>query len=1135
MLHRIRMLSAVGLWTQLRLTLENPLWISPSHWISHGCSGLWLGMYCTLWGEQFCATFSRSPFWITAAIGGILCGLLLAAGISTGWHFSGTSRREDDSRPAKRSWLNSGICHLGWAFWTVFLPLLGQCLLDLVGLIPIEHLERSFTSGMFIGVSGIVCWMFPAFLAGRELWNRATAGDNNKDRERTIQGVCSIWLTGLASGIALMAVVIGPAWGVTVGTVGLLIGSAIVFLRSLLQGGNATSSESALVAVPLGQGRPVGWLRSLQVVAWGASMGALFPLVQRMTIQWFSASSYLEAMMWAGLLMGVACALWLRQRLMASSSFQNVSIALISVCVLSLACLLCGFGWGIDLNLWINARVSQFWIVMLLRSLEAAGPMLIIGLSCALGLYVVRPRLSAVNAEHAASMNEPASVNFLTLSVCGGLGWGLGFSAMNLWGIENGNPPLFLALLLCVACGLLGVWSWQAFERRSRRSSIVAMGTICLTLVMCLIGRQSDDAMRSAKVLFSTNVFAAYNHRWDRSLLPYLDEARCIDKREGLFGTQTVWTYLGAQCQFRENGIPRGVISVNPRVSPDYSGEILSAVAPLVLHDKPHRVMVLGLGGGTPLRTVMDFPVQEIVCCEPDRSLIEIQDEVIAPRIGSSIFDDDRLQWRHLDVIVGLSASDLPYDVIVSNPHVSSLSHSTAEFTREYYGRVFDRLAVDGIFCQRFQQADYGARPLCMLCGTMRDVFPEVMAIESGPSEILLIATKAPGQLLREGLVERLQTPQVRRRLAHVGWDWSILLNLNTLMPKQVDELIAESRLPVNSVQSLCFANELPREVIRWGEKLKEVQQLTSGKAGHLLKELGEDDQTPELLNRLSDVAARNRLMTEFPDQYWVYRKTVRQLVTSRPRSLIQPVSTDGEFSGLHPEDRRRLDYFSALGKAAGQKSPDPKLLSHIGSFSQPYDPLLSYFVHQEVAELYAKSAARGSPEECEHRLHAIHFGFPSDRSVRNIADALQMIAQHPQSIADPWGRWDSMNGLLQMLKIHWDNRGQSSPETTKIAINDIDQSLLAIDQTFAGMERLHTELGISTDAWNARKMVVEKGLVRPLRTYRSRLMPLHFKEQQKLNRLMKSSAENSTSEPQGDRPEEKTRLTPALDGLLQP
>jgi hypothetical protein len=61
--------------------------------------------------------------------------------------------------------------------------------------------------------------------------------------------------------------------------------------------------------------------------------------------------------------------------------------------------------------------------------------------------------------------------------------------------------------------------------------------------------------------------------------------------------------------------------------------------------------------------------------------------------------------------------------------------------------------------------------------------------------------------------------------------------------------------------------------------------------------------------------------------------------------------------------------------------------------------------------------------------------------------------------------------------------------------LNDIEQSVSAIDTAFGELEQLNDARGYSTEQWQARRLALEKSLLRPLQAYRTTLMPHHAKK----------------------------------------
>jgi hypothetical protein len=202
-----------------------------------------------------------------------------------------------------------------------------------------------------------------------------------------------------------------------------------------------------------------------------------------------------------------------------------------------------------------------------------------------------------------------------------------------------------------------------------------------------------------------------------------------------------------------------------------------------------------------------------------------------------------------------------------------------------------------------------------------------------------------------------------------------------------------------------------------------------------------------------------------------------------------------GEFpkQAQHPDDKRRLDYFATLGDAVQERPPRVEAIRRLGDFAQPYDPLVSYFLHQEAAELYARAADRDPAAELHHRLHAVYFASGNDRSVRNVTAALTLLVEYPEAVPDSTERFDHLNALLQVLKQRWEARGAVSPDSSRVVLNDIEKSITAIETSLTAMDTL-AAAGVSPTAWQARRTLLDRDLVRPLRTYRTRLLPHHFR-----------------------------------------
>src|SRR5262249_22761944 len=180
--------------------------------------------------------------------------------------------------------------------------------------------------------------------------------------------------------------------------------------------------------------------------------------------------------------------------------------------------------------------------------------------------------------------------------------------------------------------------------------------------------RGNFDPRQSAKLLFNSNAADARRMGTASEQLMTLDDGRNVATVTGQRGIYTVWRYGGHQLQIRENGIPRGVASTDDEVFPRYVPETLQAVFPLVLHEKPERMLVMGLGSGEALSAGLLFPLSDIVCLESDAGLVRVIRETVAGDSGMNPLNDERVSVAVCDPTVGVAAVPGSFDVIVSSP-----------------------------------------------------------------------------------------------------------------------------------------------------------------------------------------------------------------------------------------------------------------------------------------------------------------------------------------------------------------------------------------------------------------------------------------------------------------------------------
>ena len=230
--------------------------------------------------------------------------------------------------------------------------------------------------------------------------------------------------------------------------------------------------------------------------------------------------------------------------------------------------------------------------------------------------------------------------------------------------------------------------------------------------------------------------------------------------REGAAGTVSVRRLIGVTSLAIDG-------KVDASNGSDMATQKLLAHLPLLLHDDPHAVYIIGLGSGVTLGAALRHPVERVV-------VSEISPEVVA---ASSMFakeNHDALHDPRARLIVGDGRSHLllsgdRYDVIISEPSNPWMSGVSTLFTREFFVAARSRLEPGGILCQWAHTYNISDADLRSIVATFLSAFPGGSAWLVGESDLLLIGSTAPVRALDEGLTRAWARPGLAADLAEVG------------------------------------------------------------------------------------------------------------------------------------------------------------------------------------------------------------------------------------------------------------------------------------------------------------------------------------------------------------------------------
>jgi spermidine synthase len=197
----------------------------------------------------------------------------------------------------------------------------------------------------------------------------------------------------------------------------------------------------------------------------------------------------------------------------------------------------------------------------------------------------------------------------------------------------------------------------------------------------------------------------------------------------------------------------------------DLPTQVLAGNLPLLAAPRADDVLVIGLGSGVTLGSVLNHPVRRVDCLELEPAVVR----------ASRFFDahsgaplrDPRVRLVVNDARNDLLVRDAAYDVIISEPSNPWIPGAAGLFTRDFFRIARARLRPEGIFCQWIQLYELWPEDFRAIMRGFLEAFPAAQVYRVGPDAIVLgAASHAPMPLAR---IRERAGDRVRADLARIG------------------------------------------------------------------------------------------------------------------------------------------------------------------------------------------------------------------------------------------------------------------------------------------------------------------------------------------------------------------------------
>lgn len=194
--------------------------------------------------------------------------------------------------------------------------------------------------------------------------------------------------------------------------------------------------------------------------------------------------------------------------------------------------------------------------------------------------------------------------------------------------------------------------------------------------------------------------------------------------------------------------------------------QIVAAHVPMLLAERPLRVLVIGLGPGQTASRFLHYPIARLDCVEIERELVPL----VRAHFDSAWMDDPRVRFVIEDGRNFLTHADERYDVISIEIGQVFRPGLAAFYTEDFYRRARERLEPGGVLAQFLPIGYLTPAQLRTVVRSFLAVFPQSL-LWYNKSELLLVGTNAERLRLSEARLAQLESnARVREDLAYSQW-----------------------------------------------------------------------------------------------------------------------------------------------------------------------------------------------------------------------------------------------------------------------------------------------------------------------------------------------------------------------------
>jgi spermidine synthase len=406
---------------------------------------------------------------------------------------------------------------------------------------------------------------------------------------------------------------------------------------------------------------------------------------------------------------------------------------------------------------------TQLWIFMLVLLL----PAILSGMSFPLAIRMVveHPSLAGIGVGKMTAINTFGGIT-------GSLA--VGFIVLPWTGLQK-------TLMLTTGLSLfIGITAWLLLDRTLRVPARITLVSLSLLLWV------------ATPFITGTRLPADF----------LADRAELVDFREGLGSNMAVIKGENNSLTLEIDRMWQGA---------NLKGyHMMLAHLPMLLHQDPKDVLVIGLGVGQTASRFLLYDVKHLDCVDIEGELFEL----VREHYDSAWMDDKRVSLIVEDGRNYLAHTRQKYDIISINIGQIFRPGAASFYTADFYRRARDRLNDHGIVCQSVLMSPSASDEFLSVIRSFLEVFPECALWYNGSCFLLIGSTADQLKFPSESRQILSANDEIHKDLRYAYWggpaywlnQWEIFLASFLIGPESLAELTAHAPVYRDDVPVLEYA-----------------------------------------------------------------------------------------------------------------------------------------------------------------------------------------------------------------------------------------------------------------------------------------------------------------------------------------